>query len=160
MGLPGGSKMRQAVLTAAALTLYACGGREALDPALIPDIEGAWSFSGVIQFSELATCNSNGNMNLTQEGQTFFGVYTRNETCSGEGGSSATGNSSGNVSKGQLSLETIQFDMASCEYRGVFVTKDPIDRLSGTILCTSINLDGSVSSSSGTWEADRLSQAE
>jgi hypothetical protein len=151
--------MRTAVLVAATLSLSGCGGNEALDPSLIPDVEGVWSFSAIVQFSEIsATCSAIGNMSLAQERQTFLGTYTRSETCSG-GGSASTGSDAGNISKGQLSVETIQFSISSCDYRGIFVTQDPIDRLSGTILCTSINLDGSVSTSAGTWQADRLSKA-
>ena len=141
------------------IPLLACS-EDGVSPPNIPDIDGSWTYSETtIENQGAKSCSTFGTLSFAQERETFVGSYTRTASCasSDNGGADtpAVRTESGQVSQGQLTKETVRFDLARCEYRGL-LSGSPANRAAGTVLCIHVSNAGTATTSSGTWQADRL----
>ncbi|MBI2071531.1 MAG: hypothetical protein HYT81_00610 [Gemmatimonadetes bacterium] len=153
---------RQGLSLVARLSLWlAVGGcSRSVDPEDLPDISGAWNYAETLTAERGAVaCNMVGTLGFVQEGEALVGTYIRSVTCSGTQGVTSRGES-GQIPSGRVSVTSIEFRLAGCDYRGAFTKLKP-DRITGTTLCVSTALTSNTldAAASSAWSAERLDRS-
>jgi hypothetical protein len=147
--------MKQTALGATAILIsVACG--ESLSPDEIPDIDGVWTVTESIE-SITNSCRFLGTVDIHQDGEHFSGQFSRTSQCSyGDiPGAAATGSAS--IAIGRVGRETVDYRIGDCDYRGVLASGERPRQMTGSLICTTIHGSGQLSSASGIWQADRVS---
>ncbi len=132
------------------------GCREPVNPEDLPNIDGTWTMTETINWGG-RSCRFVGTMDIRQDGEDMVGRFTRAGQCSiGDLQGTTAAAQTGTTTTGRVGMETVDFRIGDCDYRGVIVTPDEPDQITGTILCTTILLTGGISTAAGTWTAARI----
>lgn len=147
--------LRPAVRGLLVVAFLACGGDGNGSPTAprVPSIAGVWNFSETFTDQvHSISCSNQGTFNISQSGSTFTGTFSQTGVCTGPGGS-FDNSGSGNISGGQISGQTVSFQVPFCQYQGT-LSGDPPHRMSGTVSC-SFQEAGETFNFAGNWQASR-----
>ena len=131
----------------------ACG--EGLAPEDIPNIDGTWTVTESRE-SVGSSCLFIGTMDIVQEGELFSAQFSRTSQCSFGSIPGTAAAQTGSIVAGTVGRETVDYRIGDCDYRGVLLTADDPEQMSGTILCATIPITGGILTSTGTWSAGRI----
>lgn len=132
------------------IVLGACSGAEHVLGPTTYDVDGVWRFEQTIGNTTAGvTCNSSGDVGITQDGPHFTAQGLQSGYCDGPGGSQGFTDEPFAITNGTIDGNTITFHDDECSYRGTARGTRP-DSVTGTATCR-IRVDASTVTLNGTW---------
>ncbi|HEU0298236.1 MAG TPA: hypothetical protein VFR37_02255, partial [Longimicrobium sp.] len=118
---------------------------------LTAGIDGEWRYTETVgEQGSRYFCSGEGTMRLDRDGARLSMRYRQTGECIIDGApSSGDGQGSG---VGTLGARTVYFQVDTCEYTG---SMEDADSMAGSLVCTVRLRDGSTSTVSGRWQAER-----